>query len=216
MIAQPKALKLAQIFKQASGQLSLVMSKLNLFLNPSPQNFESTISSFNEPAIEAAIERIRFYQDLCERFDIEKVDYDERQYVWYAIKKLGVKFSSDLFNYIDPHDCIEIYDKNGIQVYRSFNFSKYTSYSLEEILFYPWYELFYREHEILEQMSAVAKQVFSGQISGVSPINIRKHICEEIKGLKYKTEVQFKYICPLATEKGDIEYFLASCELTKV
>ena len=72
---------------------------------------------------------------------------DSKSFVWQALKKLGLRFSSDMFNFIQQENVIEIYDMNNVQIFRNFNFFGFTSYALEDLLCRPWVELFHRANQ---------------------------------------------------------------------
>jgi hypothetical protein len=101
-----------------------------------------------------ATKQILFYIQIVSELkeDLDR-PFNEKQLAWMALRALGFVPPSDLFNRIGDDDLIEIYDRSGIQCYRSFSFAKFTTYSLEELMFNPWHILFKRQTEINKILS---------------------------------------------------------------
>jgi len=76
----------------------------------------------------------------------------DKRLTWFAIARLGMVPCADGFDQIKGSDFVEIYNTDGIQIFRNLEFYKLISYSIAEITLYPWYKLYGRD------------EVFSGQI----------------------------------------------------
>lgn len=77
-----------------------------------------------------------------------------------AAKKLNLGLSGDLFDTLTADDLFEIFDSEGIQIYRSFSFFNYSNYSLLELSTYSWYELY-------ERPSSIEKKLYSMFIEAI-------------------------------------------------
>lgn len=211
-----QSVSLADSFSFASMQYRAVALRLGLDIRDSETGLHTRLKELDECALETGIKGMNFYRELYASILEDHSQFDEVQCLWYAIRKLGLRPPHDLFERVGPNECFEIYDSNGVQVYRSFNFANYTSYSLEEILTIPWYRLFYRDSSIIEQMQALAGRVFSGEILTPQKIDIPDHYCHETYGTKNeKCVVSFKTISPLFDKTGRVDSFLATSEISR-
>jgi hypothetical protein len=77
---------------------------------------------------------------------------------------MGWKPTSDIFSGISEDDVIEVYTLDSIQRYRSANFFKYISYSVGEIITYPWYELVEHPKELMPELMRIAQGMASNTI----------------------------------------------------
>jgi hypothetical protein len=120
--------------------------------------------------------------------------------VWQALKELRLRPPSDLFSHIYDCTVIEIYAKDNIQLFRSFSFFKYCSYSLEELYCRPWPVLFPRDDlNIIPMIFKFVEGVFSGVIKNtVSLRHIPKHILREaFSSRRFVLEVGMNWGAPL-------------------
>jgi hypothetical protein len=101
--------------------------------------------------------------------------HDSLSTVWWAIRELGLRPPSDLFNHLEKDDIVEIYSPDHIQVFRSFNFFDLTSYSIEDIFSYSWSELYSRSDFITQEMIEMGSGVISGELSGIVMTNFPLH-----------------------------------------
>ncbi len=133
--------------------------------------------------LQVAIDRmISEYLQVCE--DLEKNQepfLNSRRALWSFLKLKKFTFHEDLFPKIEENDCIEIYDLNGIQLFRSFDFFKICSYSIEEILVHPFHELFYREPEISSLVMKQFQEIIEGKLTCVQKPIYPEHWVTELK-----------------------------------
>lgn len=214
----PKVIDSVNIFKTVSEQFHLTTKVLKLTLATPPSEIFDIYAELDPVAQQDVLGRLRFYNSLCEKvIEENEKERTELTYAWYALARLKLRPPNDLFDRIDINDCIEIFDSSGIQIYRSFNFAKFTTYSLEEILIYPWYRLFMRDEKIMALMMGAMKQVLSGQYRSPISLRIPPHICEEtISKEKWRTLVSLKLACPLYGKNDQISGFLATQSLERV
>jgi len=98
--------------------------------------------------------------------------FDHGQILWRTLRSLGYRVFSDFFAHIQRDDIIEIYDSSGFQIWRSFNFFKICSYTLEEIYCVSWLQRYHRDEEFTricaEAMMKTAdfteSHIFDGEI----------------------------------------------------
>ena len=205
-------------YEIASSNLYQLTQKLELpYVKPSEDIIE--IFKVQRPEVkESVIDRLNFYSSICEHAVSQGLNTkSEANFAWYALQKLKMIPSDNMFSHVDQDDSIEIYDSMGLQIYRSFNFSKYTKYSLEELMIYPWYELYSRDEKITHLMMEVMKKLIVSKNEDIVFLDmIPTHFCKETMG-KYNwvTKVRFKIAAPLQDKLGNTVGFIATQKLER-
>lgn len=96
------------------------------------------------------------------------------------LKKFGLTVDKRFFDYITDDYLIEVYSHNHQQLYRSVNFFSLSKYTLPELTFYPWEELFYRAQQDSDIMFDNIELVLKNEMSFITP-DIPAHTLKEIK-----------------------------------
>jgi hypothetical protein len=100
--------------------------------------------------------------------------------IWNSLRRFGFRPPSDLFSHITRDRVIEIYSTQGIQIFRSFNFYKFCSYSLEELYCNPWYLLYQRDEATTLRLMDALVQFFSGKWAEIVQVDIPPHSVKEL------------------------------------
>lgn len=83
---------------------------------------------------------------------------DDAGLLTFAARQMRLSLEDDLINKIEPGDLVEVINKDGVQLYRNFNFFNYSNYSIVDLVTYPWYELYERSSSITDYlMDCVAR-----------------------------------------------------------
>lgn len=136
--------------------------------------------------------------------DVESI-HPEKNLVDRALNFYNFKLKDDFWKTVEHHDIIEIYNDEGIQLFRTFNFFETSGYSLTDLLTNEWYLLWERPKTILEAIFKYSQAVMAGELPGVTKMDVPKHIVKEIyKGFDdmcsfepRSTFVEFSHVCPL-------------------
>lgn len=137
--------------------------------------------------------------------------HPEKSLVETAMRFYNLKLRDDFWAKVSPDDILEIYNDEGIQVFRTFNFFNASSYSLTDLLVNEWYVLWERPKFVLQKMFEYSNGIMSGEIKGVVKMDIAKHIVKEIYSASEElvgfvprsTLVEFGHICPLYNSDDD-------------
>lgn len=78
---------------------------------------------------------------------------------WAALKILGLRPPDDAFATILDTHIVEIYNTNFTQVFRSFNFFNFVSYSLDELMTHHFSDLYTRTGSTTDEMLALTESV---------------------------------------------------------
>jgi hypothetical protein len=117
----------------------------------------------------------------------------------------GLFVSDDIWATLRDGDVIEIYNLDGIQIFRSFSFFKYCSYTLTDILSQEWFNLWDRPRTIIEAMHnnvgralESSKSIFKTDV----PTHVLRetNMAKELHGVKPKAcLVTFKNIAVVSS-----------------
>jgi len=103
---------------------------------------------------------------------------DERVLAKKALNHFGFMTSPRNWEDIQLDEIIEIYNPEGIQLYRSLNFFKTCGYSLLDLCVNEWFVLWERPQAVIHQMHAVVGEVMSGRKKDYA-MNIGPHLIRE-------------------------------------
>lgn len=202
---------------EISEQLRIILASQSISVRTDPLGVREHFLGLSEKVREKFLTNYTFFKAVCSSAASQGFNLiDEKRLVWLTFSKLGVRPSSELFNLINDDDYIEIYDCEGIQVFRSFEFCRLVSYSLEEVLLHSWEHLYYRESKIKTQITSAVTQLFSEAVINEN-LGIDTHVCEErISGDRRRFKVEMKYFAPLLGAHQKVDYLLAGSKITRV
>jgi hypothetical protein len=126
---------------------------------------------------------------------------DEVTYISIALKKFGLTFRDSRFlETIEQGDIIEIYNSEGIQIYRNFEFFDKCSYSLLDLLSHEWNVLYERSQTMTDAILSRVYQVIQNS-TGTEGFGIEDHTLREKFHPTGKIfRMRLKYISPLVLE----------------
>lgn len=140
----------------------------------------------------------------------------DKRYVWRTIRNLGATPKSDLLEHITESDYVEIYDNTGIQVFSNFEFCKLVTYSIEEVSFYPWTDLYTRDENTTKQIMTTVERTFFKETGPFKP-EIDDHICSENRsnsGREFK--VNMKMFSPIQNKVGQNQFLIATSQIKRI
>ncbi|MCB0365643.1 MAG: hypothetical protein H6624_04420 [Bdellovibrionaceae bacterium] len=175
--------------------------RLKVFSSLSPQQQQNALSS------------LETYIGICELTQANGARLrDNKSLLWYALKSMKLRFSSDLFDLISEEDTIEIYDAENIQIFRNLQAMSLLSYSLEDLFCHTWMELFSRENpEIVENIQKTAIEMFTSNSNSARPMSHLgfQKVRESRSPLKYEYNLMVKYLAPLLDDNGHVVALMA-------
>ncbi len=146
-------------------------SELSLRELPRHRFDEQVLENFSKLPMERQKMLVRVLKDLCELLQEsisepifpEKVSIEkEISYLSHFLKKLNLKISSaDFLDQLENGELIEIYDLEGIQLYRSWSAFQFCSYSIDQLMTYDWNTLFERPSHVVSYLYSVLPEIFS-------------------------------------------------------
>lgn len=115
--------------------------------------------------------------------------------LWSALKYFGMRPVSDLFSYLNQDKIVEVYNAEGIQIWRNFNFFEVCGYSIEEMFCYTWLERYERNEETLKHIFAIISRFMSGENVTIK-CDIYNQIKELISTQKLTIDAHHEYVSP--------------------
>jgi hypothetical protein len=151
------------------------------------------------------IDNLRTYVDVCEDVIRDgKPLTDDKHFLWRMLLKRRLRPSAGLFELFEDGDIIDVYDMNGfVQIFRNMRFFSVCSYSLDELLCRPWYELYARDERITAGIHATAMTFASRTAQDTKYLDLGEHILEEIDSeAGYRFLVVNRFLSRLTDESG--------------
>ena len=136
---------------------------------------------------------------------------------WWAMKSFKLRPTSGVFSYLKPGDIIEIYDQNDVQIFRTFDFLKCVSYSLDEVHTYRWWELYERAEAVTEKMLSVAKEVGSATrpITFLAPFATHS-MTEKFSARRLVAQVESRLVSTLMGPDGEPRAYMNAFSLISI
>jgi hypothetical protein len=127
---------------------------------------------------------------------------DSTSLVWAALKELGLRPPSDLFGHITDESIVEVHSPDGAQLFRSFTFYRYCSYSLEDLYCASWFELYERDDRVMGVLMDFGKKIFVDRsIKSTVALDVPNHIVRELHSpRRYNIEIAMNWVAPLFGE----------------
>ena len=207
-----------ELFRESISLFEELLERIaNIPKRPIPDHVWDIFAQLDEEQRAAAIEQISSYTELLAEAVAEGISLmADKRLAWFAMKKLKLTPPSDLLELIEEDDCVEVYNVNGIQIFRSLTFYKIVSYSVAEITLYPWDRLYNRDPQITQQ---IIEQGFIKGFSGTTSaykLTIPDHDVTEAMSLKPRSiHVKFGWLAPLIDQPRSVGAIFATWKILK-
>jgi hypothetical protein len=163
------------------------------------------------PAQTGIVNGLEAYLNLCmsAEKDGAALRGDSHPAAWWVIRRLGWRLLSDVFGYIRPGDTIEIYDRNHVQVFRSFNMFRCLSYSLDELVTYDWPLLYEREKWVHDIMVKVTSDLVANPKPATMLRPFPNHLVQErFSARKRRAYYDARLLSPLFDGSGKVAGYI--------
>lgn len=152
-------------------------------------------------------------------FNNEK--WSEKSLLKRALSFWGLEGKGDFLNNISDTDVIELYDKSAVQLYRSLNFFKTSSYSLEDLIVNEWFNLWERPKYVMDSLLSTMSDLLSGEVALTkfdTPEHLIKEVFQDEEHKKYQRLLKVKLslgipLCIIGTNHIDGFLVASSCEV---
>lgn len=206
---------LAALSKEKIGQSFKAYSKKSL------SRFHEFSIERKEKMLNQALTMQRiFMSDISPIQDDSKI-HDEWYLIERSLKFYGLSLKDDFQKILQKDDVIEVYSSDHIQIFRTFNFYKYSAYSYLDLLVNEWFHLWERPSHLLQALYKIGMSVVQGERVGLSSMDeIPEHVYKEIYNSEDQASFEsrsvkckFGHIAPLYKPTGEIGGFIINCRV---
>ncbi|QLY24200.1 hypothetical protein [Bdellovibrio sp. KM01] len=129
--------------------------------------FDRLPSEAQGPIANALAEWVEFFQmhSTGERIS-------DKQFLWRFLSAFRLKTHPDFFSSVDDETSFEVVNTEGHQTFRSISLMDCCSYSLDELVSIPWYELFSRDQSITDKYLQFQEATTNGTLVHTNVENI--------------------------------------------
>lgn len=142
---------------------------------------EKSLKKLNEMPEKRKAEICEYYQNWInwiESEDSQEIEEIEKVCLKKALDLFELEVSDDFLKTLQKGQIVEVYGEDMIQLYRSLNFFKITSYSLLDITVFEWYLLWNRPSKAIQETLNDLNEVITSYVP-VKKFQIPKQLIEE-------------------------------------
>lgn len=139
-----------------------------------------TIADEQKQLLAKQIKHILYIVSYTPEVEIPVGEHSERRYVEQALKMYELDVEDGFWKKLGNDDVIEVYSTENIQLFRTFNFFKISSYSLLDLLTNEWYHLWERPSFVMETIIESVNEIVQGRMKATTPVTFARHIVKEI------------------------------------
>lgn len=167
---------------------------------------------------ENILKQFRKYSELCFELSLNGVSFhDNKKLTNMVLKKIGMVGPKNFCETLESEDIVEIYNTDGVQIFRSFSFYDYCSYNLLDLISYPWYELLERHTSITESIADHIKIVLASDCNNAITSNVPLHSIRELFSEEQNVFTsRFNFFAPLFVGAGSKTGFICSGRLQNI
>lgn len=213
----------------------LVLSGIEKLVAVSASKLEGPFPAFSKNALSKFLEmpeekkrtiqkQIVMLETIISEENIEITEtpnHGEWPLIMKALTLYDLHMKDDFQKILQKDDVIEIYNEEHIQIFRTFNFYKYSAYSYLDLLVNEWFHLWERPRYLLEKLMAIGQAIVGGERRGVvSMSHIPQHVYREIYNSEDNKNFQvrsvlckFGHISPLYKADNSIGGFIINCRV---
>lgn len=156
------------------------------------------------------LDNVTKYAAILQRgIDMERDPLDlnadeEIDLVRFALDEWKMELVDNFTQFIRQNDIIEVYSREGIQLYRNFEFFKKCSYSLLDLITQEWFTLYERASSVTKAIFDSTNEVMTGAVSTVQ-YRVPVHTLQERYLDAHNVfQMKMKYLSPLR-RRGSLE-----------
>ncbi len=217
-ITIPKDNDIELQFKLALIKFSEFVKKFNLELHPYSDHTWIKFRCLSSTAQKSSFEKFLIYSSLCLSADESGADLtDDRALTWWALRQFKLRPCSDFFDKVTEEDVVELYNAEGIQIYRNWAFFEISGYSIGDLFVYSWDELYSRDSSVANLMNARVGLILTGSVRETLPWQVPGHkIVESISDQRNISEMNLKYISPVFDSSGAVAGAFSVCAVKRI
>ncbi|WP_291516368.1 hypothetical protein [Bdellovibrio sp. ArHS] len=201
-------------FKTFSEELCEVIEQEGFVVRPYSQDSLPYFRQLSETEQLHAVENLENYIRICKSVhDVGGEIKDASLFVRKALQFYGYQYDPKILELVQNEYLTEIYNLSNIQLFRSFSYFQYASYTIEDIYTRPWIHLYERDPEVTAKLVATLTSIITGEKKTLE-IDVEEHLLIEKASLeRLAVSVRVLYAMPLLKEGKTAAYLvIARCK----
>lgn len=134
---------------------------------------------------------------------------DTRECLDFFLEEAGLDIEDRVKSLISGDDCIEIYDRMGVQIFRSFNIYKVSSFTIDELETKRMDQLFERPEIFNQMLIKSAKKLFSQKLRFLTDF-CPSHQVFERKENAIGVDIEYNFMVPVYDSTAEVVGVLVS------
>lgn len=199
-------------FKIAADKICAIAAKKDLKITGYHSPDLPLYSALSDAKQEEALLLVKAYLKSMESAEAvgECLNAVDRS-LWHALSTMGLVPPSDLLSRLKPSAVIELYDLQGLQIWRNFNFMRVCSYTLEEIYSIEWFNRYKRDQIHTEECIKNVTTLLSGESPEVFKPEMSLQIMEETCSQdRLKIRATYDLLSRLKNRDGELAAWLVA------
>lgn len=163
--------------------------------------FDRLPKELQAPCANMLAEWVEFFE-----MHVSDARISDKQFLWRFMSRFRFKTHPDFFASVDDDTSFEVYNIEGHQTFRSISLMDCCSYSLDELVSIPWFELFQRDQSITDKYLSYQGKLVDGTLEHTNLDGIiETHKVYEIFGFdKLVLTMKPLYLSPMYDMDGNM------------
>jgi hypothetical protein len=179
------SIEIAALGKQAGVTITPYLDPSLPYFTALPEDQKSDI-----------LHQLRVYRNICNQVVASgHALTNALKVLWSSIDQLNLRPPSDLFGRLDKDDVFEINDGH-FQIFRSFSYYQYCSYTLEDLYCRPWPKLWERDGALTDEILDIIDRTIKTKQTVWA--NTKTHLVRECASNEcYNLNYKLQFMAPL-------------------
>lgn len=203
-----KARELTERFKALAERLSELVAteqvSIAAYSGSGPSHFANLSNDKKEATL---VHFSKYVEVLGDAVDNGVRLRDDRKLLWRAFGVYGMRPLADLLTYESgDDDVVEIYNRDSVQIFRNVHFFRVCSYTIDDVISRPFYELYRRDGDITYKILETASELLAGKYTSTYWYDLPPHRLDEIDSPgRFLALVENRFLSPLHGADGSIQ-----------
>jgi len=163
---------------QVIGEIYTLLSKAGVPVRPYTKKGLAALALADEDKKQRILTDLNNWKAILQSSEVTLDKVDEHYLAQKALKHFKFKLKKHDWAQSAADEIIEIYNPQGVQIYRSLNFFGVCGYSLLDLCVHEWWILWERPKSVINSIHNVVTSVLSGEKQD-SAVNIDSHLIRE-------------------------------------
>ena len=172
------ALALRDNFQSVLNEVACYFQQLGVDVKAFDDNDD--LSAVPADVLAPALEQMESFAATLREIPVN--EYNDKELLRKHLKRLDWDVPDEsIYDLIEENDTIEIYTQDAVQVFRNKRFLEVCSYSLNQVMTTPSFELYYRDPEIVQRGYREYFDLIENPSKGIVESKTPRHILWEVK-----------------------------------